>query len=86
MHRTIILSKQAEKRALLVYLYWLKTGSNQESIAAFLQLKSRKEIHRYINQCVYSLQKVLVPDYLGNQTRDFLLDQELTAIAKKFNI
>ena len=71
-------------QALAVFLFWLKTGLDQRSIASHFEIDSRFDIFRYLKQVRKSLMEFFVPCNLVLQhlKRDEWLEQN-TKIARE---
>ena len=54
-------------QALAVYLFWLKTGLDQETLAAYFGIDDRRVVARYCEQIRDGLLKYFVPKNLGTQ-------------------
>ncbi|CAF0780028.1 unnamed protein product [Brachionus calyciflorus] len=56
---------RTKSQALAIYLFWLKTGLNQEAIKAHFRIENRTDISRYCEQVRTSLSQFFVPEFLG---------------------
>ena len=58
-------SIRTKSQALAIYLFWLKTGLNQEAIKAHFRIENRTDISRYCEQVRTTLSQFFVPEFLG---------------------
>ncbi|CAF1003785.1 unnamed protein product [Brachionus calyciflorus] len=56
---------RTKSQALAIYLFWLKTGLNQEAIKAHFKIENRTDVSRYCEQVRAALSEFFVPNYLG---------------------
>lgn len=77
-------SNQRNKvQALLVYLFWLRTGLGHDRVAAIFQL-DRRDVKRYLDQVRDSLLLYFVPNYLGvNHLSRIQIQEQTTPMAKE---
>ena len=57
---------RSKSQALAVYLFWLKTGLDQETIAAYFNIKNRIDISHFCQQVREALFSDFVPKNLGS--------------------
>lgn len=57
--------QRKKSQALAVYLFLLKTGLDQHTMAALFEIESQRIVSRYLSQVRESLINNLVPKYLG---------------------
>ncbi|XP_065675501.1 uncharacterized protein LOC136091722 [Hydra vulgaris] len=69
--------KRSKEQALAVYLFWLKTGLDQNSIACYFGLSCRSKVQKYCHQIKTSLSADFVEKNLGAKSqsrKDWLLN------------
>ena len=68
-------TKRTKYQLIALYLYWLKTGMNQNDLALiFGKNESQRCMSRYLNQIRFAIHKDFVPLFLGaEKKRDFYL-------------
>jgi hypothetical protein len=69
--------QRTKEQALAVYLFWLKNGLEQSTIASYFQTKTRFSIQNYCDQVREALLKDFVPKYLSSKSKtrqDWLMD------------
>ena len=81
-------SVRTKSQALSIYLFWLKTGLNQESIKAYFKLNNRVDVSRYCEQIRKCLLESFVPEYLGckNLNRAEWLEQNSLIVKELFSL
>ena len=58
---------RSRDQVLAVYLFWLKTGMNQQVIMAYFGIDSQQEISRYCKQARKSMEKDFLPKFIAAQ-------------------
>ena len=59
-------NERSLSQALAIYLYWLKTGLDQDSIANHFGTITRRQVSAYCEQIRHCLTKNFVPKHLGS--------------------
>lgn len=57
--------KRTKHQALAVFMFWLKSGLDQTTIATLFELESQQDVSRYNSQVRESLIKNFCTKYLG---------------------
>jgi hypothetical protein len=79
---------RSKEQLIALYRYWLRTGSDQKSLAAmFGKNTTQEQISAYLRQARIAIHKDFVPACLGaNKNREFYLQFNTLMTHKVFNI
>ncbi|CAF0839776.1 unnamed protein product [Brachionus calyciflorus] len=79
---------RTKSQALAIYLFWLKTGLNQEAIKAHFKIENRTDVSRYCEQVRAALTEYFVPNYLGCESlrRDQWVIQNSTIATELYSL
>ena len=79
---------RSKEQAIAIYLFWLKTGLDQNSIALYFGLKNRFIVQKCCHQTRTALTKDFVPIHLGSNSlsREDWVSQNTPLIKELFNL
>lgn len=76
--------QRTKHQALAIYMYWLKTGLDQMTIATLFGINSQQDISRYLKQVRKCLYENFVPEFLGKYFK-FKNNKNSTTVSKLEN-
>ena len=81
-------SRRTISQALAIYLYWLKTGSDKESIANHFGIITRRQVSAFCQQIRDALAKKFVPNNIGSDhlTRNEFLKHNTKISSRLFDL
>ncbi|CAF1052181.1 unnamed protein product [Brachionus calyciflorus] len=90
MKRDILITKEnrSKLQAIAIYLFWLKTGLDQNTIANIFDIEYRKNVSNICAQVRNAMLKDFVPQYLGAKrfVRDQWLGQNTEMVNSLFDL